>query len=822
MIWLNVRHALRLLRGSPGFATIAVLTLALGIGANTAVFSVVDAVMLEPLPYPAPEQLVSLWELETTRGRSNVSPANLVDYARESSSFAGLTGYSFVSRSLTGQGVPDQILGEAVTANNFAVRGVHPRLGREFLPEEDRPGRDRVVIVTDAFWRSHLGADPQVLGRDLILDGRPHNIVGVMPPGSCACAMDFRATPAIAFLKPAAYTNRQLTDHGSHEINVVGRLKSGVRIGEAQADLDAIMKGLAERFPEEAGRYRVRLVPLHDDLVRDVRRSMIVMLGAVGLVLIIASVNVANLLLVRALGQRREMSIRRALGATRTHILVDSLTRSLVVALAGGLAGLLVGVWTRDVLVAMAPSTIPRLYSVGVNARVLGATLALSLASGVFAGLLPAWHAAREESASLLNTGETTAASRQSLTRWRGLLMAAEIAAALTLAVAAGLLVRSLIALNGVALGFQTTQVLTLRITLPPSRYPDAGARFTFFDALARRVAGLPGVASAAFANQFPMRGEWGGGLTLQLPSGPAEVEAGFQAVSPPYFSTLGMSLIRGRGISVDDRLGAPAVAVVSRTFVDRYIGGIDPIGRQFTRGPLPPEAVGGVSVDRNGPGQEPLVYTIVGIVDDIRRGGKASHIEPQVYLSAAQTDHYPVRLADFAVRAIGNPTTLVPAIQHEVWQLDQDQPVTNVRTLDEVIALSQAERRFILGLLSSFAGLALGLALIGVYGVVAYGAAQRTRELAVRVALGASSRDIVTLVVQSGVAFALVGVAVGMAGAYLVSRLLTTLLFGITATDPMTFVVVAALMMGLAVMASYIPARRAATVDPAIALRSE
>lgn len=821
MLLINIRHAWRQLRGSPGFMTMAVLTLALGIGANAAVFSVVDAVMLRPLPYEGPDRLVALWEINQRDARSNVAPANLADYARENSSFEGLAGYNTVSRSLTREGPPEQIIGEAVTWNNFSVRGAVPRLGRTFLPEEDRPGRDRVVILTDAFWRARLGADPQVLMRRLILDGEPHQIVGVMPPDACACSMDFRPSTPVAFLKPAAYPDRVLADHGHHDIFVVGRLKVGVALAQAQEDLNAVMGRIAERHPDEASGYRVAIAPLQQEIVRNVRRSLLAMLSAVGLVLLIACVNVANLMLVRAVGQKREVAIRRALGATRGQIVAEAMTRSVLIAMLGGFAGLVLGVWVRDLVVSMAPPTIPRLQGVGVNTRVLILNAVLSLATGLLAGILPAWHSASEQSAPALRTSELTASTGRWVMRWPGLLMAGELAAALVLAVGAGLLVRSLVAVSVVELGFQTERVLTLRITLPDARYPDARARFAFFDELAGHVSKLPGITSAAFANQFPMRGAWGGSLSLLRPSGPADAEAGFQAVSPAYFSTLGVAVVRGRGISIEDRLGTTPVAVVSRAFVDAYLRDRDPIGQQFTRGPLPPVAVGGAALEGNIRG-DLLLFTIVGVVEDIRRDGKTAPIEPQVYLAAAQTDRYPVRLSDLAVKTAGDPHSLVSAIQREVWSLDPEQPITNVRTLDEVLSAASAERRFNLGLLASFALLALGLAIIGVYSVFAYAAAQRNRELAVRVALGATPGDVVTLIVKGGLAFSLAGIAAGLAGAYAATRLLETLLFGVTPTDLLTFVGVAVALLGVALVASYLPARRAAFVDPALALRAE
>ena len=392
----------------------------------------------------------------------------------------------------------------------FSVRGVQPALGRAFLPEEDRPGSDRVVVVTDRFWRGHLGADPGVLGRRLTLDGDAYTIVGVMPAAACGCTSDIRPPLEIAFLKPAAYTNATLADHGSHNVTAIARLAPGVSLAQAQADLDAIMQGLAKRHPDQATGYRAIIAPLQDDVVRDVRRSLVVLLGAVGLILLIAGVNVANLLLVRVLAQRREIAIRRALGASRARIVAEITTRAVAVSLLGGAAGLLCGLWTRDLLVAFAPAAIPRLQALTIDARVLSFTLGLSLVTGLLCGLVPAWAVSRDDQSASLRVTESSGSSTRSVLRWRGALTAAEIAAAIVLAVGAGLLIRSLITISGVDLGFQTARVLTLRVALPPGRYPDPRARLAFFEQFSTRAQRLPGVASTGFANRFPLLGGWG------------------------------------------------------------------------------------------------------------------------------------------------------------------------------------------------------------------------------------------------------------------------------------------------------------------------
>jgi putative ABC transport system permease protein len=471
----------------------------------------------------------------------------------------------------------------------------------------------------------------------------------------------------------------------------------------------------------------------------------------------------------------------------------------------GGVAGLLCGVWTRDALIAIAPASMPRLGHVTLNGDVLAATVLLSVVTGLIAGMLPAWQASRVDPGPALKATDLATAGGRSVLRWRGVLMAGEVAAALVLAIAAGLLVRSLVTLARVDLGFETERVLAVNIALPETRYDTPAKRLVFFQTLTTRVQGLAGVQSVAFANRFPMRGGWSSSANFEGTAPTDSFIADFQAVNPGYFVTLGIPLVRGRTVTDDDRAGTLSAAVVNQAFVRRFLSSEDPIGKRFAR---------------SGP-RQPMI-TIVGVAGDIRRNGKAASVQPEVYLPAAQTTLYPVRLADFAVRAKGDPRALVGAIQDAVWVVDPEQPITDVKTLDEVLSASMAERRFNLILLVCFAALAVGLAIVGVYGVVAYAAGERTREIGIRIALGAAPWDVVSLVVRSGLGWSIVGVGAGLAGAWAVTRLMTGLLFEITPTDPATFASIAVVMIAVALGASYIPARRAATVDPVRALRAE
>ncbi len=814
MLTHRIRYALRTLRRTPGFTVIAILTVALGVGANTAVFSVVDGVLLRPLPYAHPDRLVKLSEVPPSRrasaARFGIAAANLEHY-RLARSFAGLAGYTRMSRTLTGSGEPVQVLGEEVTTDLFALLGASAALGRVFGPDEDAPGRRGVVILTYAFWHAKFGGDRAILGRTLTFNGEPYSVIGVMPQRFRALS-EHRSGYTISFFMPAAF-DRAASGGTRRSISVVGRLQPDASIERAREELRSLSADLGRRSPDTHRDLTAVITPLHDAIVGDVRSSLLVMLGAVGLVLVIACVNLAILLIVRAIGQGREVAIRMAIGATRAQITIDLALRGLILGVFGGAGGLLCGVWTRNLLVSLAPITMPRMDGVALSPRVLAFSFALAAITGIVAGLLPAVQLWRGATAPTLRASALTTSGVRSVARWRGLLMAAEIAAALTLAVGAGLLVQSMMRLAAVDLGFEAQGVLLFTVNPPDTKYRDEAARVALFEEIERRVASIPGVASAAVANEFPLRGGGQSRVTLAGDAATGEDSvrrAGFQAVSPGYFATLRIPLVRGRRLAAGDRAGAPPAAVVNETFVRRFLPGRDPIGQRFR------ESQTGVDSPE---------LTIVGVARDARRDGPGADLIPLVYLAAAQPDTYRerTRLSEVAIRTAGvDPHALLPAIQRAVWSIDPSQPITNVLTLDEVIAGSTAERRFNMILLSAVTFLALGLAIVGVYGVVAHAAAQRTREIGIRIALGAGRRDVLSLVIASGLRWAVLGVVVGVAGAYAGTRFLAALLFGITPTDPGTFAGLAALMLGVAALASYLPARRAASVNPMSALRGE
>jgi putative ABC transport system permease protein len=814
----NFRYAVRLLLKSPGFALVAILTLALGIGVNSAIFSIVDAVMLQPLPYPEPDRLVSLWEEKigegpnsantsgqflgsgTGRPRWTVAAANLMDYRTQKNSFVSLAGFAVTGMNITESGPPDRLSGEQVTANYFSTLGVAPAHGRAFLPEEDRPGANKVVIASDELWRSRFGGDPHFLGSSITLDKEKYTVVGIMPP-NFRSPSQFNMTIPLLYYIPAAYPADLLAHHGDHGINVLGRLKPGVSLAAARAELDAISQNLAQRYPNVCKNLKTGTDLLANDISGGVRTSLFILLGAVGLILLIACANLANLLLVRAIGRQREIAIRFALGASRNRVIGELLAQSTVLAALGCASGFVLGYWTQKLLTGFAPH-MPRLEGASLNGRVLLFTLALSAVTGLVCGIFPAWQASKSKPVEAMRASERHLAG-SSVMRWRSVFMIAEVAISMVLLVGAGLLLKSFMTLNHVELGIATEHVVNMNITLPELSYPTPERRFAFFDDLAERASHLPGVQSVAFANNFPLRGGWSSNFRPENQPDRGE-DADYQAVSPGYFSTLGISLQRGRLLTPADRAGGEMVAVVNTALARHFYPNEDPIGHRFRSYDQAPWA------------------TIVGVVSDVRRDGKAGQINPQVYYPAAQTALYPVRLSEFSFRSMGDPKQLVAAVQQQVWAIDKDLPLTHVRTYDELVSQSVAERRFQTLLLGLFASLALILAMVGIYGVISYSVSQRTPEIGVRMALGATRSGILRMVVGRAMVLIVVGIAVGGAGAFALSRYLKSLLFEVKPGDPWTYAGIAILLATVALAASLVPARRATRVDPMIALRYE
>jgi predicted permease len=806
----DLRHAVRSLARTPAFTVAAVLTMALGVGVNSVIYSAVHGVLLRPLPYPRPGELVDLRETSgrvgtsiTAGSGSSVSAANLMDYRRESRSFTGMAAYALQPMNLTGGEVPRRVFAERITSNFFAVLEVVPSLGRFLRAGEDAFGAPRVAILSDELWHE-LAADPKVIGRTLRLDDQTYEVIGVAPAGFAAPNQETIDEP-IAVYVPTAFTPDLLSaaGHGDHEFDVVARLAPGTTIGSARRDLTRISRSLEARYPGTNLEVRAIIHPLREAIVSDVRTPLLVLLAAVGLVWLVACVNLANLMLVRTVARQRETTVRVALGASRGRVIQGLIAHSVVVALAGCACGLVFGVALQALLLRFAPPDIPRLGSIAFDARVFVVTSVLSLLAGFAFGIVPAWRGSLIQPAQSLRASERSLSST-SVLRWQRGLVVAEIAFSFVLLAGSGLLLRSLATVMGVDLGFRTDHVLAAGVRLPDARYPDAEARLRFFAALEERLRGTPGVSGVAFANRLPMRGGWSSGITTDVAVADDTVDTDMQAVNPGYFDVFGVRLLRGRGFTAADRKGALPVGVVNEAFVRRFFPRTDPLGHRFRRG-----------------GPAPWI-TIVGVVSDIRRGGKTAAVAPEGYLPAAQTELYPTPLADLAVRTSGDPLALATVVRNTVLALDRDQPVANVRTMDEVVSRSVAMRRFEALLLAIFAATALALAVVGIFGVMSYSVTQRSRELGLRTALGARSGQVLGMVLRQAGALVGAGLAVGLLGALWLGRYLEALLFGIAPNDAPTLAGVAVGLAAVAALACAVPARRAAAVDPVVALRSE
>lgn len=818
----DVRLGLRHLRQTPAFTIAAVLTLALGTGATTAVFAMVDAVLLRPLPYADARRTIAVWEEisalpagpgvtveDNTPQRTVLSPASLRDYATRLTSIEHLAGYTSQGRNLTGDGPAERVLTEDVGPAYFKVFTVTPVLGRTFV-DEDTDGR-RVALISHGLWQRRFGGDPKVVGRALRLDQQPFEIVGVLPPDFIAPSA-VEASEAVGVWLPLAFEPDLLTSRHEHIVSAVGRLKAGVPLESARAELASASAAMAAEHADYA-KTRGVMDLLRRDQVATVNTLFVVLAAAVGLVVLLACVNVAGLLIVRAMGRQRDVAVRYALGASRGRVLLEHVIQSLLLAVLGSAAGLLLGSWLLNLLIAAAPATLPLVATATLDLRVIGAAGVVTLVTALAFGLWPAWQASRIDPVETLKAHDRPAAGMSLLTRRRGLLTL-EVALATIVLVGATLMIRSLIRLQEVDLGFNPSHVVAATIALPPRAYPTPDARLAFFEALDGRLRALPGVESVAYGNRLPLRGNWISGMLIEAdtPGGatPAMREAGFQAVSVDYFRTVGMTLRGGRGLAATDRHGADPVAVVNEAFGRILLNGASPIGRRIRRGPSMP------------------AITIVGVVSDIRRTGRAdadgrrpADLVPQVYLPAAQTNLYPLPLRDVAIRtapgAMAQVASALPAI---VAALDPDQPVTTARSLEETLALGAAPQRFQTLLFLVFAGIAFALALVGIYGVVAYAVTQRSSEIALRSALGASRARVIGGVVWPATRLVALGVVIGLAGSWLASGLISGLLFELPATEPLTYGVVAAVLITAGTSAAWLAARRAAAIDPIQALR--
>ena len=797
----DLKYALRTLGRAPAFTTAAVLAIALGVGGSSAMFSVLEAVVLRPIAAPEPDRLVRLYEGSPAGDHGPWSIADFLDLAKENNSFEAVAAIRSWRSSMTTDAGPQQIPAVKVPASFFAALGVHPSLGRGFTGEEDVEGGPRLVVLTDALWRREFGSDRRIVGQSVVLDGVPHTIIGVMP-----ARFSFPPIGNAQILLPLQPTKADIANRGLHGLGAFGRLKRGLSLQQARADLDIVGPRIASRLPEHAGQ-TIRATPLLEDLVGNVKPILQALLGAVILVLLIACANVASMLLARGAARQRELAIRAALGSGRMRIVRQLLTESVLLGLVGGGLGVLLAAWGVDGLVALAPRTIPRLEEVRLNAAVVLFALAASLSSGVLAGLVPAVQASRPDVVEALKNGAAAITSRS---RARGALVIAEIALALVLVVGAGLMIRTLIRLLDVRTGMSAdpAHVLLAEINLPREKYAKPESLRAFDQRLLERARALPGVQSVVLSNGVPLDRQFQASLAFEIEGEPKPrpeemPDAEVLWVSPGLIETLGIPLIQGRSLSSGDTAGAPDVVLVNQAFVRKHLHGGEALGRRLM----------------NFRNSDDKGWTIVGVIGDVRTQALDRVPEPVVVVPRAQ---WPQPFMRVLLRTAGNPMALAPLLRAEVLAIDKDQPIANPRTLESVVSESLGERRFQMTLLTAFGAVALLLASVGIYGIVAYSVAQRAREIGIRMALGAQGSSVLKMVVGSGLRLGLFGVGIGLVGAFAVTQALRKALYQVSATDPLTFAAVAALLLAIALLASWAPARRAARVDPMVSLRAE
>jgi len=794
----DVRLAARRLLHAPGFAAVVLLTLALGIGANTAIFSVVNGVLLRGLPYPEPDRLVVGWGVYPDFGHTNTSLPDFLDWRAGFARAGELAAFGGANYTITGDRAPERANGAAVTANYFHVLGVAPVVGRGFTAEDEHGSVPRVVILGNGFWRRAYASDPGVVGRSITLNGIPRTIVGVAPDG-----LEYPSAPDLLVpLRTDTTLNRR-----SEFLSVIGRLKPGVSIASARTTLAAVAARLATQYPETNATIRTDVVSLHDELVGSAQHALAVFMGAVGLVLLVACANVANLLLARAAAREREVALLSALGAERPRIFRQLMVESLVLALAGGALGVVLAALGVKVLKASQFEAIPRLGAVSVDARVLAFALGVSVATGLLFGIVPALRLSSGLQGTLRSGGRSLAGTAGGR-RTRDLLVLGEVAMAVVLLVGAGLLLRSFTRLLDVRPGFDADRVLTAQVSLPRVRYAKDAQIDALWSGVLARVRAVPGVEAAAATSNVPFAGigYWSFEVQGRPPRRPDDVgmqDAQPYLVSGDYFRTMGVALVRGRVIEARDVASAPPVAVINQEMARKFWpNGADPVGSR-------------VSVDGS------TWATVVGIVADTRQEGLSAKPYAQLYFAA---DQFPSRTMFVSVRASGDPARFAGAVRAAVAALDPELPVYDVRTLGDRLDENVARPRVTAALVGIFAAVALALAAIGIYGVVSYSVTQRAREFGVRLALGARDTDVVRLVVGQGIAPVAAGLALGLVGAWAASRLLASLslLYGVSATDPIAFAAVALFLTAVALVAAYVPARRATRVDPAVVLTAE
>jgi len=807
----DVRYGLRMLRKSPSFTAIAVLTLALGIGANTAIFSLVNAILIRPLPYPDPQELVGLGQSRMQQGagyiQTGVSLPNILEIEKQNTVFQGVCYYLFHSYNLIENNAPERVLSFQVSAGFLPMFGVQPQIGRFFSPDETTPGKDDVVILSYNLWQRRFAGASDVLGQTIQLDTRRYTIVGVMP-------RDYQYTwdAPIDLLVPLAVTPADVAESArtSRDMQTMARMNPGVTRDQAQSEMNAIAARLARDYPQANSGWNITVEPLHAAYHRHLVEPLLVIIGAVSFVLLIACANIANLLLSRATARRREVAIRLAMGASRARMIRQFLTESLLLGFAGGAAGLLLARWASALLKIEAVRFLgsPGIREMGMDWRVLAYSLALAFATGIIFGLAPAWHASKTSLNEVLKESGLSVTTESGRRRLRSGLVVVEMALAIVLMTGAGLLLRTFVNILGVGIGFDPHQAVTMWLSLPNYKYANPTQQFDFFQAVLARIRSLPGVTSAASFNSVDE--VFFNPANQARPSPGQEPTATEHSISPDYFQAMGGKFLAGRDFSGADSPDSVRVAIINQTLQRRYWHGADPVGDHL----LILQSIYG-SQDRT-PAQS---LEVVGVVNDIKTGEDVWQDHPEFYVPYSQ---HPMPSMALVIRTVAKPEAIVPAARAAVLSVDSAQPVHDVRTLAEIVSLNHDFLRFPMVLVWIFAVLALILAAIGIFGVMSYSVSQRTHELAIRMALGANRRDVLRLMIGEGLAITLAGVAVGVAASLVLGRLIASYLYAVKAYDPLTFFGVAVVLVAAGLIACYLPARRASKTDPMVALRYE
>ena len=800
----DLHYGLRVLVKSPVFTIVAVLSLALGIGANTAIFSVVNGLLLQPLPYPEPERIVDVWHTppqESFPGMAtfSVSPGNYLDWKNQNESFEHMAVYQGAGFSMSNGDTPVTVIGTAVSSEFFSVLRSTPIQGRTFLPEEEQPGHNQVVVLGHGLWQRAFGGDPYLIGQTLSLDSQKFTVIGIMPSG-------FEFPQEGELWVPLAWDDKERQIRAIHDYGVIARLKPDVSLTKAQAEMSTISSRLEQQYPEANKGWGAVVIPLREDLVGDIRPALLVLFGAVGFVLLIACANVANLMLARGANRKKEIAIRIALGAARSRIVRQLLTESILLSTAGGVLGLLLAGWGSQVLVQMSSGSLPIPREISMDRWALGFTLLLSFAAGIVAGIAPAFQLSTAETSETLKQGTGRNGGSSASQRTRKALVIAEVILSLILLIGAGLMIRSFWKLQQVNPGFDTSNTLVMGVGLPATKYPDPQQQAVFFDRVLEQISTLPGVVSAGSTTTLPLSGSGSTQpFTIQGRPEPLVAEqptAKMRYISPDYFRAMGIPLRQGRFFNDQDRDKGTQVLIISETMAQQFWPAEDPIGKRLTP-----------SFHLEAGGRE-----IVGVVGDVKAGLDAD-TAPVMYMPYKQAPRSHMMLV---ARTTSNPQNFTQAISRAIQAIDNEQALWNVRTMEQVLTNSVSGRRFNMTLLITFAGLALVLAAVGVYGVMNYSVTLRRRELGIRLALGAQRGDVLRLVLGQGLTLTFIGIGVGLIAAYGLTRLMESLLYGVSATDYLTFISVSGVLLVVGLLASYLPARRATKVDPMIALRSE